>query len=83
VLADPLFARVHQRGDLPGVGASFGVGDAGGLRRPGGRRERDERADAAADAGVDDGGDVAGAGQGPLADCVCQDLAGVQAGQFR
>ena len=82
VLADPLLAGVHQRGDLRGVGAAFGVGDGGDLRGPRAGRERDEGADAAADAGVDDGGDVAGAGQVPLADRVGQDLPGVQAGEF-
>ena len=56
MLADPFLARVHQLGDLPGVGAPLGIGDVGELRRPRGRLERDESAGAAADAGVDDGG---------------------------
>jgi hypothetical protein len=35
-----------------------------------------------ADAGVEDGGDVAGAGQIPFGDRVSQGLGGVQAGQL-
>jgi hypothetical protein len=77
VLADPLLAGVHQRGDLPGVRAALGVGGAGELRGPRGGRQRDERAGAAADPGVDDGGDVAGAGQVPLADRVGENLPGL------
>jgi len=34
VLADPVFAGVHQRGDLSEVGAAFGVGDLGDLCGP-------------------------------------------------
>ena len=82
VLADPVLARVHQRGDLGGVGAALGVGDGGELRGPRAGRERDQGAEAVAEAGVDDGGDVAGSGQVPLADRVGQDLPGVQPGQF-
>jgi hypothetical protein len=40
VLADPVLARVHQGGDLRGVGAAFRVGDAGNLRGPRADRER-------------------------------------------
>ena len=82
VLADPVLARVHQRGDLGGVGAAFGVGDGGELRGPRAGRERDQGAEAVAEAVVDDGGDVAGAGQVPLADRGGQDLPGVQPGEF-
>ena len=82
VLADPVLARVHQRGDLRGVGAAFGVGDGGELRGPRAGRERDQGAEAVAEAGVDDAGDVAGSGQVPLADRGGQDLPGVQPGQF-
>ena len=82
VLADPVLAGVHQRGDLGHVGAASGVGDGGDLRGPRARRERDGRAEAVAEAGVDDGGQVAGSGQVPFGDRVGQDLAGVQAGQF-
>ena len=64
------------------VGAAFGVGDGGDCADHGPGRERDQGAEAAADAGVDDGGDVAGSGQVPFGDRVGQDLAGVQAGQF-
>ena len=82
VLADAVLAGVHRRGDLGGVAAAFGVGDAGELRGPRACRARDEGAGAAAEAGVDDGGHVAGAGQVPLADRGGQDLVEVQAGEF-
>ena len=45
VLADPVLAGVHQRGDLRGVGAAFGVGDGGELRGPRAGRERDQGAE--------------------------------------
>jgi hypothetical protein len=35
-----------------------------------------------AEAGVDDGGDIAGSGQVPFGDRIGQDTGGVQAGQF-
>ena len=54
----------------------------GELRGPRAGRERDQGAEAVAEAGVDDGGDVAGSGQVPLADRGGQDLAGVQPGEF-
>ena len=73
VLADPVLAGVHQRGDLGDVGAAFGVGDRGDLRGPRPGRERDEGAEAVAEAGVEDGGDVAGAGQVPFGDRVGED----------
>ena len=82
VLAEAVLAGVHQRGDLGDVGAAFGVGDAGDLRGPRDRRERDRAAEPVPDPGVDDGGHVAGAGQVPFGDGVGQDLRGVQAGQF-
>ena len=56
------------------VGAAFGVGDLGDLRGPRAGRERDQGAEPVPEAGVDDGGDVAGSGQVPLADRVGQDL---------
>jgi hypothetical protein len=63
VLADPVLARVHQRGDLPGVGTASGVGDANReLGGPRAGRERDQGADPVPEAGVEDGGDVAGSG---------------------
>jgi hypothetical protein len=82
VLADPVLARVHQGGDLGDVGVASGVGDGGNLRGPRPGRQRDHRAEPGADPGVQDGGRVAGPGQVPLADRVCQDLGGIQAGQF-
>ena len=82
VLADPVAARVHQRGDLGDVGAAFRVGDAGYLRGPRDRRKQDRAAEAVPDPGVDDAGHVAGAGQVPFGDRLGQDLPGVQASQF-
>jgi len=82
VLADPVLARVHQRGDLRGERAALGVGDGGDLGRPRARRGRDEGADPVPEPGVDDGGQVAGPGQVSLSDRGGQDVAGVQAGQF-
>ena len=82
VLADPVLAGVHQHGDLRGVGAAFGVGDAGDLRGPRASRKRDQAAEPVPDPGVDDAGHVAGPGQVPFGDGLGQDLPGVQAGQF-
>ena len=82
VLADPVLAGVHQRGDLGDVRLAFGVGEGGDLLRPRPGRERDQGAGAVADAGVQDGGDVAGSGQVPFGDRVGQGLGGVQAGEF-
>jgi len=82
VLADPVLAGIHQRGDLGEVGVTFGVGDRGDLRGPRPGRERDRGAEPVADPGVQDGGQVAGSGQVPFADRVGEDLGGVQAGQF-
>ena len=82
VLADPVRAGVHQRGDLGDVRAAFGVGDRRDLLGPRPGRERDQRAEAVAEAGVEDGGDVAGSGQVPFGDRVGQGPGGVQAGQF-
>jgi hypothetical protein len=44
--------------------------------------ERDQGAGPVPDAGVDDGRDVAGAGEVLFADRVGEDLGGVQAGEF-
>jgi hypothetical protein len=68
VLADPVLAGIHQRGDLFGVGAAVRVGDGGDLRGPRAGRQRDDGAEAVTDPGVDNGGDVAGAGQVPFSD---------------
>jgi len=73
VFADPVLARIHQRGDLGGVGTASGVGDGGHLRGPRARGERDQGAGAVAEAVVDDGGDVAGSGQVPFGDRGGQD----------
>ena len=62
VLADAVLAGVHQRGDLGDVRLAGGVGEGGDLLGPRPGRERDQGAGAVADAGVEDGGDVAGAG---------------------
>ena len=79
VLADAAPAVVHDGGELGEEPAAFGVIGLGNLGGPRGGRERDEVAVAAADAGVDHGGDVTGAGQVPFGDCPGQDLARVQA----
>jgi hypothetical protein len=80
VLAEPALAGIHHCGDLSDVGAAFRVGDGGDLGGPRPGRQRDEGAEAVTDAGVDDGGDVAGAGQVPGGDGVGEDAGGVQAG---
>jgi hypothetical protein len=82
VLADAVLAGVHQRGDLSDVSAALGVGDLGDLYGERAGQARDQGAEPIAEAGVDDGGQVAGAGQGPFADRGGQDLPGVQSGQF-
>ena len=74
MLADAVLARVHQRGDLVSVRAALGVGDGRDLGRPRARRDGDDGADPVPDPGVDDGGQVAGPGQVPLADRGGQDL---------
>ena len=79
VLADPLLAGVHHRGELGGEPLAFRVGEDRDLLGPWPGRERDEGAVPVADPGVDDGGDVAGVGRAPLADRSEDDLAGVQA----
>ena len=54
----------------------------GNLPRPRARRERDGRAEAVAQAGIDDGGQVAGSGQVPFGDRGRQYPGDVQSGQF-
>ena len=83
VFADPVFARVHQGGDLGEVRAAAGVGDGGELGGPRACRGRDDGADAVPEPGVDDAGHVTGSGQVPFADRGGQDFAGVQASQLR
>jgi hypothetical protein len=72
---------LHQpeRGEVRRPGPGPDGADLGG---PGTRREGNRGADPVSDPGVDDGGDVAGAGQVAFGDRVVQDLPGVQAGQF-
>ena len=82
VLAEALLAGVHERGDLGDVGAAFGVGDGGDACGPRPGRERDRGAGPVPDAGVEDGRDVAGAGEVSFGDRVGEDPGGVQAGQF-
>jgi hypothetical protein len=82
VFTDAVFAGVHRCGDLGGVGEALGVGDVGDLRGPRSCRPREEGAGAVAEPGVEDAGDVTGAGQVPFGERVCQDLPGVQARQF-
>ena len=80
--SDPVFAGIHHRGDLGGVGTAFRVGDRGDLRGPWPGRERDDRAEAVAEAGVDDGRNVAGSGQVPFGDRVGENLRRVVAGEL-
>jgi hypothetical protein len=68
MLADPLLARIHQRRDLGDVRLACRICDHGDVLGPRPGRERDQGAEAVADAGVDDGGDVAGSGQVPFGD---------------
>ena len=82
VRADPVLAGVHQRGDLGDVGLPAGVGEGGDLRRPRTGWQRDQQAEAVAEAGVEDGADVAGSGQVPFGNRLSENLGGVQAGQF-
>jgi len=82
VLADPVLAGIHQRGDLFGVGAAARVGDGGDLRGPRPGRQRDDGAQAAADPGVDDGRDVARSGQVSFGEGLGQDAGRAQPGQF-
>jgi hypothetical protein len=44
VLAESFLAGVHERGDLRGAGAAFGVGGGGDLGGPRAGREREEGA---------------------------------------
>ena len=62
----------------------FGVGDRGDARGPLAGRERDQGAGPVpdADAGVEDGRDVAGVGEVPFGDRDGEDLGGIQAGEF-
>ena len=82
VLAEPPGAVVHHRGDLGQVGLAAGVGRARYSSGPASLRLRGERVDPRADPGVQDGGDVPGAGQVSFGDGRADDLGGIQAGQF-
>ena len=82
MLAEPPGAVVHQGGDAGEVGLPGGVGQLGDAAGPGALRLGEQRVDARADPGVEDGGDVAGSGQVPGGDGGADDLGGVQAGQF-
>ena len=79
VLTDAAPAVVHGGGELDEEPAASGVTGLGNLGGPGRGGERDQMPVAAADAGVDHGGDVTGAGQVPFGDGPGQDLARVQA----
>ena len=82
VLAEALGAVVHHGGDLGQVGVAAGVGQPGDSSGPGALRLGEQRVDARADPGVQDGGDVAGSGQVAGGDGRADDLGGVQAGEF-
>jgi hypothetical protein len=82
VFADPVLAGVHQRGDLGYKCPAGRICDHGKLLRPRPGRERDQAAGPVPDAGVEDGGDIAGSGQVSFGDRVGQGPGGVQASQF-
>ena len=82
VLAQALGAVVHHGGDLGQVGLPCGVRQPGDAAGPGALRLGQQRVDARADPGVQDGGDVPGSGQVAGGDGGADDLGGVQAGQF-
>ena len=63
VLAEPLLAVVHHGGDLRQVSPALGVRQLGDPFGPGALRLRQQRVDALPDPGVQDAGDVPGAGQ--------------------
>jgi hypothetical protein len=65
------------------ISAAFGIDDLGELGGPRACWQRNEGTGALPEASVDDGGQVAGSGQVPLADRSSQDLPEVQAGEFR
>jgi hypothetical protein len=73
-------AVVHQCGDPGQVGVPGRVGQRGHPSGPGALRLREQRVDARPDAGVEDGGDVAGSGQVSGSDGGADDLGGVEAG---
>jgi hypothetical protein len=80
MLANPVLPGIHQRRDLGHVRPAGGIGEGGNSRGPRPSRERDQDAKAVAEAGVEDGRDVAGSGQVPFGDRVSEDAGGVQAG---
>jgi hypothetical protein len=82
VLADPVLTGVHQRRDLGNVSLAAGIREGGDLRGPRPAWQGDRRTEAVAQAGIDDGRDVAGSGQVPFCDRFGQDAGGVQASQF-
>ncbi len=82
VLAQALGAAVHHGGDSGQVGLACGIGQPGDAAGPGALRLGQQRFDARADPGVQDGGDVPGSGQVTGGDGGADDLGGVQAGQF-
>ena len=82
VPTEPPGAVVHHDGDLGQVDVAVRVGQLGDPPGPGALGLGEQRVDARADPGVQDGGDVAGSGQVPGGDGGADDVGGVQAGQF-
>ncbi len=68
VLAQPPGAVVHHGRDLGQVGLAVGVRQVGDASGPGALGLGEQRVDALADPGVQDGGDVPGSGQVPGGD---------------
>jgi hypothetical protein len=82
VLADPLLAGIHRRSQFGDEPLPVRVRDLWHLHGPGPDWLRNEWADAAADAGVEDAGHVPGTGKTPLLDRRMKDLLGVAAGEL-
>jgi hypothetical protein len=82
VLAQAPGAVVHHRRDLGQVRAPVLVGKPGYSFGPGALGLREQRVDARADPGVQDGSNVAGSGQVAGGDGGVDDLGGVQACEF-
>src|SRR5262249_14554690 len=76
VLAESTGAVVHQGCDFGEVGVTGGVGQVRDVAGPEAVRLGEQGIDALADAGVEDGGDVAGSSQVPGGDGGAEDVGG-------
>ena len=82
MLTDAGLALVHQPGQLRQVRLLLLVVNLGNLLRPCSLRDWNARAFPAADAGIDDCGDISRAREISLAECLGNDLPGVASGQL-